>query len=163
MVTPSLPSHLVMHFRWFSLNHPLGRFSLVVAMFTTRMKVWNHWVFTLNTTHYTLHTAIAHCTLPLHTTHCTLHTKHYTLHTEHYTLHNVHCTLHAHHCTINTKCIFITAQRTVHNTHSKQRSAHSTLLFCWKHLLLRVYVNIQTQLCSHAWIQVLPRKFCCFK
>ena len=44
MVTPSLPSHLAMHCRWFSLYCPLGRISLVVKMSTTRMKLWNHCV-----------------------------------------------------------------------------------------------------------------------
>ena len=37
MVIPSLPSYLVMHFRWFSLYWTLGRFSLWVAMSIIRM------------------------------------------------------------------------------------------------------------------------------
>ena len=44
MVTPSLPSHLAMHCRWFSLYCPLGQISLVVKMSTTRMKLCNHCV-----------------------------------------------------------------------------------------------------------------------
>ena len=38
MVSPSLPSHLVIPFRWFSLNCPQGRYGLVVAMTTTMME-----------------------------------------------------------------------------------------------------------------------------
>ena len=39
---PNSLTHLDMHFRWFSLNRPLGQFSLVVAISTRRMELSNY-------------------------------------------------------------------------------------------------------------------------
>ena len=64
-------------------------------------------VFTLHTSHSTLHTALfalqtSHSTLhtshfTLLTSHCFLHTPNFTLHTALFTLHTSHCTLHTPH------------------------------------------------------------------
>ena len=76
-------------------------------------------VFTLHTSHFTLHSFNS----KLETSHSTLHTSHFALHSPHFTLLTSHCLLH-------------TPNLTLHTSHFTLRSSHSKLKLHTPHFTL---------------------------